>query len=161
MSMLSYMRAALFGALALMLGAAAPAGAQQRVALRYECDLNGAPGVMVLEARIYTGSGIAWGPGVNPDIIGVIPTGERNISFGGEMRSISARYVFTGENQFADFTDMRTYDRFRVKFETLGAGRLRLVINPFGPGPTQHFCRRLEQRVLPPLNDGAGSGIPW
>ena len=75
----------------------------------------------------------------NPDITGVIATGTYTIFTAGELRSPNAYYVFNGENAFADFTAPATFERFRVQFSEIPQG-LRMVVNPFGPGPVAYDC---------------------
>lgn len=57
-----------------------------------------------------------------------------------------AGYTFRGENQFADFTAMDGYERFRVHW-VLSPRRngLWMIINPFG-GATRHFCQLQSTR---------------
>ena len=132
-------------AAALALGATAfgatDASAQQTRILQFNCDLSGMIGVMTLKATLFSNAGVTWGPGPNPDITGVIGTGDYTIVYEGEVRSPTSRYIFRGENAFADFTELGTYERFRVRFDAMPNGGLLLTINPFGRGPAQHYCQ--------------------
>jgi hypothetical protein len=113
----------------------------------FDCDLQGLIGKMVMDIEIIGSSGITWGPGPDPQISGVIATGEYTIYTEGELNSPTANYAFTGENQYADFTEVNTFERFRVQWveETNG---LTMIVNPFGPGPTQHYCELTNSERL-------------
>jgi hypothetical protein len=106
----------------------------------YDCDLQGVIGSMILDAEAVGSTGIVFGSGPNPDITGVIGTGNYTLYTSGEVVSNVARYIFTGENQFADFTNTATFERFRVQWVSQDDD-LIMVVNPFGPGPAQHFCQ--------------------
>lgn len=105
----------------------------------FDCDLQGLTGQMVMEIEIISSTGITWGPGPNPEITGVIGTGEYIVYTDGELNSPTASYTFTGENQFADFTEVNTFERFRVQWVETSEG-LIMIVNPFGDMPTQHSC---------------------
>lgn len=113
----------------------------------FDCDLQGLTGQLVMDIEVISSSGITWGPGPDPEITGVIGTGDYTIYTDGELNSPTSHYVFTGENQFADFTDMNTYERFRVQWveETDG---ITMIVNPFGPQPTQYFCAATDSERL-------------
>jgi len=115
-----------------------PAAAGQT--LRYTCDLHGAPGVLTAQVELVGNTGFVLGPGPRPDIRGVIGTGDATLLMRGELRSATALYVFTGRGRFADFTDMTSGARFRVRFDQLRDGSLALTANPFGPGPVRYRC---------------------
>ena len=123
------------------------AQASNRARFTFDCDLNGANAVLTMDVEAVNTTGIVFGSGPNPDITGVIATGEVTYLTSGEMRSAVAQYIFTGENNFADFTDLGTFARFRVQWVGTDAG-LTMVINPFGPGPTQHACVSTGARYL-------------
>lgn len=110
-----------------------------RARFTFDCDLNGATAVLTMEVEAINTAGIVFGPGANPDITAVIGTGQVLYVTAGELRSNVALYTFTGENNFADFVDMATFDRFLVQWVGADDG-LTMVINPFGPGPAQHSC---------------------
>ena len=115
-----------------------PATAQSQGTLSYTCDLDGVAGQLVAQYEVVGGSGITQGP--TGDITGVIGTGDSTIYYQGQLTSPMASYTFTGENQFADFTDMASYAQFRVQMIAEG-NQLTLIANPFGPGPTQYLCQ--------------------
>ncbi|MBK8976114.1 MAG: hypothetical protein IPM29_09315 [Planctomycetes bacterium] len=119
-------------------GAGNPNGTN-RARFTFAVDLQGVTGQLVMDLEAIGNSGITWGPGVNPQITGVIGTGTYTIYTAGELTSPTAHYVFTGENQFADFTDLTTSERFRVQWIETQRG-LIMVVNPFGPGPVSYEC---------------------
>lgn len=114
---------------------------------RLDCDLGGVTGALTLDVEAVGASGIVFGSGSSPDITGVIGTGDVTYYTSGEVRSPVAHYVFTGANQFADFTETATFERFRVQWVPTAEG-LDMVVNPFGPGPTQHSCVLTDARYL-------------
>ncbi|GAB4462398.1 MAG: hypothetical protein OHK0029_29180 [Armatimonadaceae bacterium] len=118
-----------------------------RARFTFDCDLQGVTGVLTMNVEAVGTSGVVFGSGPNPDITGVIGTGGVTYFTAGELRSPVARYIFTGENQFADFTDLGTNQRFRVQWNSWDQGVI-MVVNPFGPGPTQQACRRTGARYL-------------
>lgn len=105
----------------------------------FNCDLQGANGALTVDIEAINQAAAIWGSGPNPQITSVVSAGSVLYVTAGELRSATGYYVFTGENQFADFTDMRTYDRFRVQWVFEGGG-LTMIINPFGQGPARHRC---------------------
>lgn len=117
---------------------AAPAHAERNAVLHYTCNLNGAPGQLTMQVQAVTSGGAVTDP--SGYITGVIPTGV--IYFlQGTLTSATGLYSFHGENQFADFLDHLTNDRFRVQMIARGQ-QLLMIINPHGPGPTQHLCQQ-------------------
>ncbi len=115
----------------------APAAAQTQ-AVQYQCNLGGMPAMLTAQLEVIGNSGITYNS--MGGISGVIGTGESTVYYQGELRSQTANYVFTGENQYADFTDMMSYERFRVQFLMQPNGSLVLVANPFGPQPARYLC---------------------
>lgn len=106
----------------------------------FNCDLNGANGVLTLDVEAISSSGIVFGSGPNPEITGVIGTGDYTYYTSGTLVSAVASYSFTGENNFADFLDQYSLERFRVQWIASGNDSLVMEINPFGPAPTTHVC---------------------
>ena len=104
-----------------------------------DCDLNGLTGVLNMEVEAVGTSGVVWGPGPTPDISLVIATGNVIYYVSGSLVSPTASYTFIGENNYSDFTDNNTLERFRVEWVQITNG-LRMIINPFGPQPTSHDC---------------------
>jgi hypothetical protein len=94
---------------------------------------------MVMDIEAIGSSGVTYGAGPNPDITGVIGTGEYTLYVSGTLQSPNAYYTFSGENQFADFTEVNTYERFRVQWVTEQDG-LIIIVNPLGDAPERHYC---------------------
>lgn len=128
-------------------GGAEPGLGSNRAQLRFDVDLHGMKGVMTMRVEVAGVSGVVWGPGVRPDIKGVVGTGESTLLVEGELRSPAAHYVFSGRDQYADFTSMSSHERFRVRWIETPRG-LRIIVNPFGPGPTQYDCVLVDARQL-------------
>ena len=105
----------------------------------FDCDLNGLNGVLTLNVEVISTAGVVFGPGPNPDITGVIGTGEVLYLTSGTLESAVASYGFTGENNFADFFSNFTSERFLVEWLASENG-LTMLINPFGQGPTTQEC---------------------
>ena len=87
-----------------------------RARFEFDVDLQGVPGVLIMEVEVISSAGIVWGPGVTPEITAVISTGSFTYFTAGELQSPAAFYVFTGQNDFADFTEPATSQRFRVQW---------------------------------------------
>lgn len=113
----------------------------------FNCDLNGQNGRMLMQVEVVANTGITWGSGSNPDITGVISTGDYTLFTTGSVTSDAAYYTFTGENNFADFVDQTFNQRFLVEWREINNGLL-MVVNPFGPGPTSHTCILVSSRYL-------------
>lgn len=116
---------------------AAPAYAGRTAVLNFTCDLGGAPAQLTMQVEIVASGGFL------PDGSGggtVVPLGEVTYYTQGTLTSATGRYSFHGENEFADFVDQLTNDRFRVRMIADGQ-QLMLIINPEGPGPRPHLCR--------------------
>lgn len=118
-----------------------------RVRAMLDCDLQGLTGELRIDIEVLRNAGIVWGTGPNPDITAVVGLDDVTYLTSGDLRSPTAHYVFTGENRYADFTDTGTHARFRVRWEPIPNG-LRMVVNPFGPGPTFHDCALTSARYL-------------
>ncbi len=118
-----------------------PSSAQQISTVSYVCDLGGAPAQLTAQVETIADTGIVqnsqgW-------ITGVIGMEGVNYRYQGELASATARYVFTGENQFADFTDLGTNERFHVKMITEG-NILTTIINPETPQPVTYQCEQSQ-----------------
>jgi hypothetical protein len=116
-----------------------PPEGSNRARFYLDCDLNGQIGNMIMDIEAIGSSGVTWGAGPNPDITGVIGTGEYTLYVSGTLQSPNAYYIFSGENQFADFTEVNTYERFRVQWVAEQDG-LIVIVNPFGDAPERHYC---------------------
>jgi hypothetical protein len=120
-------------------GVAGPSAAQQPPAtFTWTCNIGGAPAQLTAQVQAVTASGLVTDP--SGFVGGVIPTGEVNYFYQGTLVSATARYAFTGTNNFADFVDLIAGERFPVRLNVQGL-LLQLVINPFGPGPVQYLCQ--------------------
>ena len=71
----------------------------------------------------------------------MIATGSSTIYYQGQLTTPNTRYSFTGENAYADFTDLSSNARFRAQLITEG-DHLALIVNPFGEQPQRYFCQR-------------------
>ena len=105
----------------------------------FDVDLQGITGVLVMDVEVVNSSGVTWDSGVTPDITAVITTGTYIIYTEGELTSPVASYVFTGENDFADFTEPATFATFLVQWIETPQG-MTMVVDPFGPAPTSYDC---------------------
>jgi hypothetical protein len=118
---------------------AAPAFAQDQGTLSYACQIDGQPAQLTAQYEVIGNSGITTAP--NGDISGVISTGSSTVYYQGQLTTPSARYSFTGENAYADFTDLNSHARFRVELVTEG-DHLTLIVGPFSDQPLRYFCQR-------------------
>lgn len=132
-------------ALVALLGFADPAvvlaQARDIRVVHYTCNLDGAPARLVAQVETVRPASVFIGPG--GQFGGTIDTGDVNYYYQGTLTSANALYTFTGENQFADFVDQSNNERFRVQFIVQGQ-QLRMIANPFGPGPRQYLCQQTE-----------------
>ena len=123
---------------------ALPANAQRTSTVTYVCNIEGAQAQLTAQVQAVSPAGVFQ------DSAGMfggsISTGEVNYYYQGTLISqTGGRYSFSGENQFADFLDLNTNDRFRVQLIVQGQ-ILQLIINPQGPGPVQYFCQLTGQQ---------------
>ena len=111
--------------------------------MQYACNIEGAPAQLTAQVQAVSPAGVFMdGAGM---FAGSVPTGEVNYYYQGTVVSATSRYSFQGENQFADFVDLNTNDRFRVQFVIQGP-QLLMIVNPFGPGPVQYLCQLQGQQ---------------
>jgi hypothetical protein len=103
----------------------------------WTCNIEGAPARLTAQVEAVSPAGVYMDP--HGFFAGSIATGEVNYLYGGTLVSASARYSFTGRNQYADFLDLQTNARFRVQMIVQGRSLL-MVVNPFGPGPVRYGC---------------------
>src|SRR4029434_2024661 len=82
---------------------------------QWVCNLDGAPGQLTAQVEAISPAGIYMD--ASGLFAGSIPTDEVNLYYQGELVSATARYAFTGENAYADFTDLVNNERFRVQYE--------------------------------------------
>ncbi len=135
--------AALIAAIVSVIGLAEPAQAQQVTVVTYACNIEGAPAQLTAQVQAVSPAGVFMDS--SGLFAGSVPTGEVNYYYQGTVVSATSRYSFQGENQFADFVDLNTNDRFRVQFIIQGP-QLLMIVNPFGPGPVQYLCQLQGQQ---------------
>ncbi len=112
--------------------------AQQASTVSYVCNIEGAPAQLTAQVQAIDDAGRV----VNSQgwITGVIGTGNYHLYYQGQLVSATARYVFTCENQFADFTDLNTNARFRAQLIVQGQ-QLLLIANPETSQPARYVCQ--------------------
>ena len=127
-------------------GSGPAAGARSnRARFTFRCDLQGANATLQMDVEAVSTSGVTFGSGSSPSITGVIGTGGVTYFTAGEVRSATALYTFTGDNNYADMVDQGTLQRFRVRWDSTQNGIL-MTVNPFGPGPVQYACVLTDAR---------------
>lgn len=130
----------------LLLCSALPAGAagvaRPSVVLEMICDLNGMEARLHAEIELIRVVDGSWVESMPVDRFRTLDLGEYSSVYGGSVTSPAARYVFTGRDAYADFTELATHERFRVRFVWQRDGLL-MVINPFQPPEWRgrHLCR--------------------
>ena len=116
-----------------------PAAAQNVTTVRYTCNIEGAPAQLTAQVQTVQGADVYQnGSG---GFGGAAGNGSVNYFYQGTLVSASSRYTFTGTNQYADFVDLGSNERFRVQMIVQGQ-MLELIINPQGPGPVQYMCQQ-------------------
>lgn len=117
--------------------AAAGSARAQDVVLSLVCDLGGVPAQMTMGVQYQ--NAFDFSANQRGQISGIFPVGV-TVYTAGQVVSPTAQYSFRGENEFADFVGIGTYEQFRVKW-VLDAQRngIWMVVNPFG-GAATHFC---------------------
>jgi hypothetical protein len=120
-------------------GPAAANARSNRARFTFDCNLQGANAVLQMDVEAVGTTGITFGAGASPAITGVIGTGGVTYITAGEVRSATALYTFTGDNNFAEMLDQATLQRFRVRWDSAPNG-LVMTVNPFGPGTVQYAC---------------------
>lgn len=133
------------GLLAAALAAlAAPAAAQQTGGLTAQCQIMGAPAQLQLSFEAIASHGITWGPGVNPDITGVIPDGSVTVYWSGTLAGQGWQVPISGENYFLRFYDQNVYNRETVLEVTPTGGASFYLTDVYGNYPGNHPCEILE-----------------
>ena len=119
--------------------AVVPAQSGQVLTVSYVCMIEGVPAQLTAQVQAVNRAGLyVDGAGLFADSFA---TGEVSYYYAGTLVSeTGGRYSFQGENQFADFVDLDTNNRFRVQFDPQGQ-TLQMIVNPQGPGPVQYFCQ--------------------
>ncbi|WP_084397476.1 hypothetical protein [Henriciella aquimarina] len=117
---------------------ALPAWAHPLGTLHYSCDLDGVAGELTGEYEIIDATGAPHTPDAGlSELVGV---GASRVFYNGQLSTPSGKYVFTGENQFAEFTDLATHERFIVRMIAEGP-QLQLTANPNGAVQTHYLCQ--------------------
>ncbi|MEO0551550.1 MAG: hypothetical protein AAFZ91_16670 [Pseudomonadota bacterium] len=117
-----------------------PMATAQTSVVQYMCDIGGMQAQLTAQVEVVGTAGRVIGS--DGSITGVIGTGESTVYYQGQLVSQTASYAFTGENEYADFTEISTYDRFRARMQVQG-NILLITVNPFGPQPTQYACQQV------------------
>lgn len=99
----------------------APSVIAQPAFIRYTCNIDGLPASLAAQVEVL--DGITY--------------------YQGELKSATAHYTFVGENDYADFTNMTTPERFRVHMLLQGV-YLQMTVNPFGQQPRQYMCQQTQ-----------------
>jgi hypothetical protein len=89
------------------------AGQQRTAVVNFVCSIEGAPAQLTAQVQAVNEAGV-W---IDPSGLfgGSVATGNVNYFYQGSLTSATARYSFTGTNQFADFVDLISNERFRVQ----------------------------------------------
>jgi len=152
------------GGLLSLVGLVSQAQGQQTTVVSYACNIEGAPAQLTAQVQVVRPASIYMDPGGK--FGGAIDTGEEHYYYQGMLSSAASRYTFTGEDQFADFVDLASNERFRVQFVVQGP-QLLMIVNPFGPGPVRYLCQQADGsaamsggRALQPGHAGQRGGGP-
>lgn len=137
--------------LAVVAGCGDPGGAGNGVGsnmarFTLDCDFGGIPGALMLDVEAIGQSGIVWGSGPNPDISGVIGTGEYTYYTTGTLAFPDRTYSINGENSFADLWSQIPGDRLVVEWQ-LREGGLNVVWDWFGSA-TPYACQLTGAQYL-------------
>ncbi|MEQ8558592.1 MAG: hypothetical protein RIB03_09780 [Henriciella sp.] len=117
---------------------ALPASAQQAGSIRYVCDMDGVQGDLTAHYEVV--SPVAPELDAAAAVVSqVVGAGISSVFYSGELTSPLARYVFTGQNEVAEFTDLSTKERFLVEMHNEGE-TLRLTANPNAPDAEFFLC---------------------
>jgi hypothetical protein len=111
----------------------------------FNCQAGSISARMVMHVERIASHGITYGPGVNPDITGVIPDGGKTIYTQGTVTSTQGNFTFSGENQFAEFYNTTYGGRHLVEW-VLDTSRngLWAIVNPMGDVSEQirYWCQK-------------------
>lgn len=123
-----------------------PGVGSSRAAFSFDCDLGGAVGALDLQVEALEASGITWGSGPNPDITGVIGTGQYNYYTKGTLSLPGHTYYIDGTNQYADVWSDVPGDRLVVEWR-LWDGGLTVIWDWFGAAQP-YQCQLTGSRFL-------------
>ncbi|MGF1509790.1 MAG: hypothetical protein ACFB9M_09860 [Myxococcota bacterium] len=120
-----------------------------RVRFAYDCNFGGTVVPLVMDIEAIGDSGIAYGPGVNPDIIGVVSTGDFIYYTSGSFEFPDRTYWFEGESIFAELWSNIPGDRLTVEWRQWEGGLIVVWdwFERFGPA-TQYPCQVVAARYL-------------
>ena len=104
----------------------------------FDCNIGGFPGALTLDVEAIGQSGITWGPGPNPQITGVIGTGEYTLYTTGTLSLPDRTYSISGENAFAELWSNIPGDRLTVEWQPSG-DTLVVIWDWFGAA-TPYLC---------------------
>ncbi|MEO1100817.1 MAG: hypothetical protein AAFW65_03135 [Pseudomonadota bacterium] len=121
---------------------ALPAAAQTKTGYMVaQCQINDAPAQLALQYEAIGGSGITYGPGVNPDITGVISDGSTTYYWNGTLTGSFGQIPISGENYFLRFYDQNAYNRETVLEVTMTGPQSFYLEDVYGNYPGQHPCQ--------------------
>ena len=112
----------------------------------FDCNLGGIPGDLTLDVEAVGDTGVTFGPGPNPDITGVIPTGDFIYFTTGTLVLPDRTYGISGENFFADLFSDIPGDRLVVEWQPFDGG-LTMIWDWFGAA-TPYPCQLTGSRYL-------------
>ena len=102
------------------------------------CNIEGAPAELTAQVEAVNSAGVYMDP--NGLFAGSVSLDQVIYYYQGSLVSQTGQYSFVGENEYADFTDLYTNQRFRVRMIVQGR-ELLMVVNPFGAQPAQYLCQ--------------------
>ena len=109
-----------------------PGGAgSDKARFTFDCNVDGFVGALTLDVEVIEDFGVTWGPGSNPDITGVIGTGESIYYTTGTLSFSDRTYSISGRNSFADLWSNIPGDRLVVEWQVTDGG-LVMVWDWFG-----------------------------
>ena len=114
------------------------------------CDFRGGS-LLSMDIQVSENFGATWGPGVNPDITGVVADGSVTYYTWGTLEAPDYTFSFEGSSAFAEFWITNRLNNILVKWEPWDEG-LIMEWDHFGRlGPTtRHHCRLTDFVPLPP-----------
>lgn len=121
-------------------------GSSNKARFTFDCNIAGFPGALTLDVEAVGVSGITWGPGPNPDITGVIGTGEYTLFTTGTLALPDRTYSISGENAFADLWSNIPGDRLTVEWQASG-DTLVVIWDWFGAA-TPYQCNLTGSSLL-------------
>ena len=142
---------ALLGALAVGCGDGGDGGGtsnrgSNQARFTFDCNIFGFPGALTLDVEAVGQSGITWGPGPNPQITGVIGTGEYTLYTTGTLSLPDRTYSISGENNFADLWSNIPGDRLVVEWQPNGDSMV-VIWDWFGEA-TPQLCNLTGSTLL-------------